>query len=67
MKVNQAGGAACHEGYRSCFFRKVINDKTVIEGERIFDPSKVYDKGRNWKSLNRLVRKYMNSPGEVIL
>jgi phosphoribosyl-AMP cyclohydrolase len=35
MKVHQVGGAACHEGYRSCFFRKVVNDKTVIEGERI--------------------------------
>lgn len=45
MKVHQVGGAACHEGYRSCFFRKVVNDKTLIEGERIFDPSKVYHKG----------------------
>jgi len=45
MKVDQAGGAACHEGYRSCFFRKVVNNKTVIEGDRIFDPSKVYLKG----------------------
>lgn len=45
MKVHQVGGAACHEGYRSCFFRKVVNGKTLIEGERIFDPSKVYHKG----------------------
>ena len=45
MKVHQVGGAACHEGYRSCFFRKVVNDKTLIEEERIFDPSKVYHKG----------------------
>ncbi len=44
MKVRQVGGAACHEGYRSCFFRRVEKNKTVIEGERIFDPSKVYDK-----------------------
>lgn len=44
IKVRQVGGAACHEGYRSCFFRRVENNKTVIEGERIFDPSKVYDK-----------------------
>lgn len=44
MKVHQVGGAACHEGYRSCFFRRVEKDKAVIEGERIFDPSKVYDK-----------------------
>ena len=45
LLVEQVGGAACHEGYRSCFFRKVVDDKTVIEGERIFDPSKVYHKG----------------------
>src|SRR5580704_2534281 len=23
LKVNQIGGAACHEGYKSCFFRQV--------------------------------------------
>lgn len=46
IKVNQIGGAACHEGYRSCFFRRVdpeTNAVTVI-GERVFDPSEVYKK-----------------------
>ncbi|HOP61732.1 MAG TPA: phosphoribosyl-AMP cyclohydrolase [Spirochaetota bacterium] len=43
MKVNQIGDAACHEGYRSCFFRRVENNKTVIDGEKIFEPSEVYD------------------------
>lgn len=35
--------AACHEGYFSCYFRK-INDKgeEVIEEERLFDPKDVY-------------------------
>src|SRR5687768_15200114 len=23
LKVNQLGGAACHEGYKSCFFRRI--------------------------------------------
>ncbi len=32
-------GAACHTGYRSCFFRTL--DGTII-GEKIFDPEKVY-------------------------
>src|SRR5947199_162481 len=27
LKVNQIGGAACHEGYKSCFFRKLDGDK----------------------------------------
>ncbi|MDA0285539.1 MAG: phosphoribosyl-AMP cyclohydrolase, partial [Planctomycetota bacterium] len=42
IRVNQIGGAACHEGYRSCFFRRInpaSGDVEVI-GERIFDPGK---------------------------
>ena len=42
FKVLQKGGAACHEGYRSCFFRKVENDELQTVGERVFDPDKVY-------------------------
>ena len=44
IKVNQIGRAACHEGFRSCLFRKV-DPKTVnleIVGERVFDPKEVY-------------------------
>ena len=42
----QVGGAACHEGYQSCFFRRVQpgESEPVIEGERVFDPKKVYKK-----------------------
>lgn len=42
FKVEQIGGAACHEGYRSCFFRKVQNGMLEVTGERVFDPEKVY-------------------------
>ncbi len=46
IAVEQVGGAACHEGYRSCFFRKLDQTsrsfKTV--GEPVFDPAKVYVK-----------------------
>ncbi len=42
MKVEQIGGAACHEGYRSCFHRKVSGDQLEIVGERVFDPKEVY-------------------------
>src|SRR5215468_6437095 len=35
-------GAACHEGYRSCFFRRVEGDNLRVIGERVFDPKKVY-------------------------
>ena len=30
LKVNQIGGAACHEGYPSCFFRRVDKDRSVL-------------------------------------
>ena len=44
FKVEQVGGAACHEGYRSCFFRKINEDSTEIVSDRVFDPKKVYNK-----------------------
>lgn len=45
VKVKQLGGAACHMGYRSCFFRKVNKKGEYdIVGEKVFDPSKVYKK-----------------------
>ena len=46
VKVDQIGGAACHEGYRSCFFRKIDPQSGDVEviGERLFDPSEVYGK-----------------------
>ena len=43
LKVEQKGGAACHLGYKSCFFRTIDkNNDAVIVEERIFDPKKVY-------------------------
>src|SRR5579872_4355534 len=44
LKVHQIGGAACHEGYRSCFFRRVEGDQLQTVGERVFDPKAVYKK-----------------------
>jgi len=44
LKVRQIGGAACHEGYRSCFFRRLDGDGWAIEQDRVFDPSVVYRK-----------------------
>ena len=53
MKVEQIG-AACHEGYRSCFFRQLdINNENVdidnltdedvkVISERLFDPKEMY-------------------------
>ncbi|MCA9061804.1 MAG: phosphoribosyl-AMP cyclohydrolase [Planctomycetaceae bacterium] len=46
LKVTQIGGAACHEGFRSCFFRRIDpgTRDVSVEGERVFDPQKVYGK-----------------------
>ena len=43
MKVEQTS-AACHEGYRSCFFRKKVNGNWKVMGKRVFDPKEVYKK-----------------------
>ena len=43
LKVRQEG-AACHEGYRSCFFRQLDGDNVKITAERLVDPAKVYGK-----------------------
>ena len=45
MKVRQLGGA-CHNGYKSCFYRKLKNKKLQIVKKRIFNPKEVYKNGK---------------------
>src|SRR2546423_3559613 len=42
LKVRQVGGAACHEGYASCFFRQVEGAQLHVVAEKVFDPKAVY-------------------------
>ena len=42
LKVVQRGGAACHTGHRSCFYRKLEGEELKEVGERVFDPEEVY-------------------------
>ena len=45
VKIEQAGGAACHKGYRSCFYLNVDEDGNAnTEEEPVFDPKQVYAK-----------------------
>jgi phosphoribosyl-AMP cyclohydrolase len=44
LRVEQRGGAACHTGRRSCFFRRLDGEKLVDVGVQVFDPAKVYDR-----------------------
>ncbi len=45
FRVEQVGGAACHTGYESCFYRKVNPDGSVtVVDTKVFDPERVYRK-----------------------
>lgn len=44
LRVEQVGGAACHTGYRSCFYRRVADQTLHVEGQPVFDPKEVYKK-----------------------
>lgn len=41
IKVSQKGGA-CHNGYRSCFYREVTKDGFKVIAEKVFDPDEAY-------------------------
>ena len=43
IQVEQVG-AACHEGFKSCFFRSVKEDAGVVTEERLVDPEELYGK-----------------------
>ena len=42
LQVEQLGGAACHTGHKSCFYRKLDGGDFVIVGEKVFNPEEVY-------------------------
>jgi phosphoribosyl-AMP cyclohydrolase len=43
VKIKQ-NVAACHTGYRSCFFNKIENGKVITVGQKMFDEKDVYKK-----------------------
>ena len=44
FKVDQIGGAACHTGYRTCFYRKIDGENLKTVGEKVFNPEEKYKK-----------------------
>lgn len=44
FRIEQQGGAACHTGHRSCFYRRVEERKLTEIDEPVFDPGEVYGK-----------------------
>lgn len=54
LKVEVAGGASCHVGYRSCFYRRISINRggtteplEFTESEKVFDPKTVYGDAPN--------------------
>jgi phosphoribosyl-AMP cyclohydrolase len=47
VRAELEGGAVCHEGYRSCFFRRLAPDGTAaVVAERVIAPEDLYGKGK---------------------
>jgi phosphoribosyl-AMP cyclohydrolase len=45
LRVVQHGGAACHTGYKSCYYRRMMPDDSYqVIAQRVFDPAVVYHK-----------------------
>ncbi len=42
LKVHQVGEAACHTGYRSCFFNLIQDGEVLPEGRIVFNPKDRY-------------------------
>jgi phosphoribosyl-AMP cyclohydrolase len=42
VKVDAVGPGVCHEGYQSCFFRRLENGRWTVSEERTYDPNAVY-------------------------
>ena len=40
LKVEQIGKSACHEGYKSCFFRKLENNELKVVAKKLSDSKK---------------------------
>jgi phosphoribosyl-AMP cyclohydrolase len=47
VRVQLDGGAVCHEGYRSCFFRRLDADgEATVVADRVLTPEELYGKGK---------------------
>jgi phosphoribosyl-AMP cyclohydrolase len=47
VRVELRGAAVCHEGYRSCFFRRLEPDGALsIAADRVSSPEELYGKER---------------------
>lgn len=42
LKIEQVGGIACHTGRHSCFFKKLAQEKWLVDQPVIKDPKEIY-------------------------
>jgi len=68
LQVRVNGGASCHVGYRSCFFRELTNlaagtdfALTFLEKEKVFDPQKIYSTAQDGSPLPKHTQNASNS------
>ena len=54
IKVEQLGDAACHTGYRSCFYRELKDQRLKVKGKRVFNPEEKYFNKLNIKNQNAM-------------
>ncbi|MGH9698049.1 MAG: phosphoribosyl-AMP cyclohydrolase [Candidatus Acidiferrales bacterium] len=48
VRVEMAGEAVCHEGYRSCFYRQIdAQGQAAVVAERVLSPEQLYGEGKN--------------------
>jgi phosphoribosyl-AMP cyclohydrolase len=59
IRVVQHGSAACHTGYRSCYYRRLLQDDTYeTVAERVFDPQVVYAPTQNAAQRFLIAKEY---------
>lgn len=47
VRVEMAGEAVCHEGYRSCFYRQIDSQgQAAVVAERLLSPEQLYGEGK---------------------
>lgn len=52
LRVLQHGGAACHTGHRSCYYRRLLPDGTYeTVAEQVFDPAEVYGESQEKEKI----------------
>lgn len=50
LSIEQVGGIACHTGRESCFFRRLVGEKWVVQDAVMLDPAVIYSDSKGAKS-----------------